>query len=119
MRHYVPIKRNPDWLPHDLYMQMLYLIRDYEKCSHEPGTSGRKKQWAGVRLVCSVLKEEYKKRPAVYGALDPLRAFFDYPYYSVMFAQPGSDMGAGKRAWNAFRCHFACLVAKTLQLYSC
>ena len=35
MRHYQPKKNNEYQLPHDLYMRMLYLVRDYERMKKE------------------------------------------------------------------------------------
>lgn len=116
MRHYVPQKNNPDWMPHNLYMQILYLIRDYGEGIPANSVRGRKQQKKAVDTVIELLEEEYKKRPTVCGAFNPLRAFFDYPYFSVMFTQNGRGMGAGKRRWNLYRCHFARLVAQQLML---
>lgn len=35
MRHYQQKKNNEYQLPHDLYMRMLYLVRDYERMKNE------------------------------------------------------------------------------------
>jgi len=35
MRNYQPTKNNPYRLPHNLYMQMLYLVRDYDRLKAE------------------------------------------------------------------------------------
>jgi hypothetical protein len=35
MRNYQPKKNNPYKLPHNLYMRMLYLVRDYERIKNE------------------------------------------------------------------------------------
>ncbi len=35
MRNYQPKKNNPCKLPHNLYMQMLYLVRDYDRLKAE------------------------------------------------------------------------------------
>ena len=34
-RNYQPIKNNPYWLPHNLYMRVLYIIRDYPRMISE------------------------------------------------------------------------------------
>ncbi len=117
MRHYVPQKNNPDWMPHNVYMQILYLIRDYGEGIPSDCILGRKTQKQAVDKVIALLQEEYKKRPTVYEAFNPLRAFLDFPYFSVMFIQNRRGMGAGKRAWNLYRSHFARLVARELKLY--
>lgn len=117
MRHYVPQTNNADWLPHNVYMQMLYLIRDYGEGIPCDCSSGRQLQREAMERVITLLIEEYKKRPKVYSEFDPIRAFFDYPYFSVMFTQRGREMGAGKRRWNLYRCHVARLLARELALY--
>ncbi len=116
MRHYVPQKNNPYHLPHNLYMQMYYLIRDCDDDSEELVTDERKFQFDAVRQAERLICEEYKKRPTVCGTLESRHAFFDYAYFSYMFAQKGRDMGAGKRAWNLYRCRFAYLTAMFLGL---
>ncbi len=116
MRHYIPKSNNADRMPHNLYMQMLYLIRDYHDEHAAAPTAGRTVQRQAVRRTAQLLQEEYRRRPDVYGVLNPLRAFFDYPYFSVMFAQKGRELGASKRLWNLYRCRFARLTAETLGL---
>lgn len=117
MRHYVPRKNNPDWLPHNLYMQMLYLIRDYEYGDTGSSTEERKRQLAAVHHAAAEMQELYKKRPNVFGVLNPLRAFFDFPYFSAMFTCGSSDVSASKRLWNLYRCRFARRTAAALKLY--
>lgn len=118
MRHYVPKKNNADVMPHDVYMQMLYVIRDYSRNEKQKETvSGERLwQWKAVCEVINALNEAYKKRSEDCGALDSLHAFFDYAYYSCMFTGKGDAVGAGKRSWNLFRCRFASLVAQQLGL---
>ncbi len=120
MRHYVPQKKNPCVLSHNLYMQMLYLIRDYDE-NHRRGeksvSSERLWQWKAVEKCRDILLAEYKKRPDASGAFDPLRAFFDYAYFSCAYATPGREMGASKRSWNLYRSRYAYLVAEMLGLF--
>lgn len=119
MRHYMPTKSNPYALPHNVYMQMLYLIRDYDARHGQGSASGERRwQWHGVAKTEQHLKEEYEKRPEQFGALKPLQAFFDYAYFSLMFTKSQKGMGAGKRSWNLYRCKFAYLVATNLGLIS-
>ncbi len=120
MRHYVPQKHNPHYLPHDLYMQMLYLIRDFNTSQQktEPSlyTPARSHQLWAVEEAATALRRTYEEGNHVYGSVNPLRAFFDYPYYSFMFAQKKQELGASKRAWNLYRCRFAHMVAEQLRL---
>ena len=115
MRNYLPKRQNPDYMPHNVYMQMLYLIRDY----YEDGmavTKGRIEQHQQVESVAQKLQEAYSRRRDVFGELSPLRAFFDYPYFSVMFSQAWREMGASKRSWKLYRCRFARQIAEGLDL---
>ncbi|MBR7164501.1 MAG: hypothetical protein IKD21_05985 [Clostridia bacterium] len=121
MRHYVPKKNNPNVLPHNLYMQMLYLIRDYNSRTMKEQAAAcgeRLWQWQAVCQSEEVLKAEYEKRPESFEAFEPLRAFFDYAYFSYMYTRTKGEMGAGKRSWNLYRCRFACMVAESLGLYA-
>lgn len=113
----MPAKNNPFVLPHNVYMQMLYLIRDYDERNGQSFVSGERYfQWKAVEETTRYLKAEYEKRPEQFGALKPLEAFFDYAYFSLMFTQSNRGMGAGKRSWNLYRCKFAYLVATNLGL---
>ncbi len=119
MRHYVPQKKGRNPLSHNLYMQMLYLIRDYaetERFVKEQSSANRQKQWDAVQRAFGRTEKAYKKRPCMTETFDVIRAFFDYPYFSVSLMQKSRDMGASKRSWNLYRCGVACLVAQELGL---
>ncbi len=121
MRHYVPQKKNPYALSHNLYMQMLYLIRDYNENRHtrqRPLSGERMRQWQAVEESQEVLQAEYKKRPEARRAFDPLRAFFDYAYFSCTHAPKVREMGAGKRSWNLYRSRYAWLVAEKMGFFT-
>ncbi|MBR5236640.1 MAG: hypothetical protein IKW06_04645 [Clostridia bacterium] len=115
MRHYMPKRKNPDYMPHNVYMQMLYLIRDYYE-GDRTETKGRKEQHRLVENAAQKLQESYSRRRDVFDVLDPLRAFFDYPYFSVMFSQTWREMGASKRSWKLYRCRFARQIAEKMDL---
>ena len=116
MRHYINKRNNPNALPHNLYMQMLYILRDYEEARLSGGAEGREEQWLAVETAARKLRLDYEEKEDACGTLNPLRAFFDFPYFSYMFAQKSREMGASKRTWNLYRCRFAHLVAERLGL---
>jgi len=115
MRNYICKKENPFALPHNLYMQMLYLIRDYEMGKTEDISlvaPGRIAQWKAVMNVLLLLAEQHcEEKPP-----DFLRAFFDYPYFSCNSVSKRRAEGASKRSWSLYRNRFAYLVAKELKL---
>jgi len=115
VRHYIPKTKNADYIPHNLYMQMLYVIRDF--CDKKTKvTCQRERQFKAVSQVIGQLKMEYDRGSCAYGPLNPLQAFFEYPYYSMMFAQRTKETGASKRSWGMYRCRFARLTAHELGL---
>ncbi len=118
MRHYLSKKSNAGAMTHEVYMQMLYVIRDYsQNAKTKAAVSGERLwQWQAVAEVEKSLNGAYKKRSEDCGTLDSLHAFFDYAYYSCMFTGRGDAVGAGKRSWNLYRCRFAYLVAQHLGL---
>ncbi len=121
MRNYVPQKNNICHLPHNLYMQMVYLIRDYDSCvgKYKKLPAGERLwQWRAVEQAEQIILEAYQKRPGASGTLKPRQAFFEYAYYSLKFMQHGSEMGASKRAWNLYRSRFAYFTAAALGLVS-
>ncbi len=115
MRHYLPRRKNPDYMPHNVYMQMLYLIRDYYE-GGEAETRGRKEQHQFVEHIAKRMQKAYHERNDAFDNLSPLHAFFDYPYFSVMFSQSWRELGASKRSWKLYRCRFARQVAEKMDL---
>ncbi len=117
MRNYVVKNKNKNPLPHNLYMQMLYVIRSFREEEQElEETAAQKKQRSAVRETKKFLETSYKKSSGESGAFDSIQAFFEYPYYSLRFMQKGRELGASKRSWNLYRCRFAYLVAEKLGL---
>lgn len=121
MRNFIPKRNNLYKLPHNLYMQMLYLLRDYPRIKKE--LLNDKKTSDALCLICNKIsgtieriKEEYEKRSTTYGDLEPYRAFFDYGYFSYMFARKTSDLGASKGAWSLYRSKFAYYLAEQFNI---
>ena len=119
MRNYIRKKQNPSYLRHEIYMQMLYLIRDYQTHgqigNHETGMQ-RIHQWQAAAEVFREQEQHYAKHSESEKALNALQAFFDYPYFSLMFMQKSRESGACKRSWALYRSHLAYAVAKKLEL---
>lgn len=121
MRHFIPKRNNLYRLPHNVYMQMMYLLRDYPRIKKDSVCKSEKNDvhLSIIKSVSEVLcemKEEYKKRNTTYGELEPYKAFFDYGYYSYMFARKTSELGASKSAWNLYRSKFAYRLAVNLNI---
>ncbi|MBE7027826.1 MAG: hypothetical protein E7407_02160 [Ruminococcaceae bacterium] len=119
MRHFIPKRNNLYKLPHNVYMQMLYLLRDYPRIKRVLKADEKNSDILRLSdtIICetiSQMKEEYNKRSTTYGELEPYRAFFDYGYYSYMFARKTSELGASKSAWNLYRSKFAYHLAEKM-----
>ncbi|MBE7021935.1 MAG: hypothetical protein E7414_01790 [Ruminococcaceae bacterium] len=119
MRHYKFKKEKPSGLPHNLYMQIFYIFRDYMECGkHAKGSGSRQRtqQWAAAAEALETARQAYLLRPGTSESLDALHAFFNYPYFSLMFAQKSRDAGASKRTWSQYRTRLARQVAEALEL---
>lgn len=117
MRNYIPTRNNLYKLPHNTYMQMLYLLRDYMRIKNEANKNAVLSHLASaIDATMKEMSEEYDKRRMTYGILNPYRAFFDYAYYSYMYARKYTDYGASKSAWSLYRSKFAFLLAEKLNL---
>lgn len=120
MRNYICKKENPFALPHNLYMQMLYLIRDYEAGKTQnikEIAQGRANQWEAVENVLTQCTARYNEEHQENVSPDLMRAFFDYPYFSCIHLSKRRTEGASKRSWSLYRNRLAYLVAKELSLY--
>lgn len=96
MRNYQPQKNNPYKLPHNLYMQMLYLVRDYNRLV-ENGI--RPEATAAVDRALQVVPTEYRR-----GVWDNIVYCAAYP------------MDAGEATYKRWRCRFIYNIAKNLKL---
>lgn len=134
MRHY----HKKDKLPHDLYMQMLYLIRSYpelikrrEELLHssprpldgQPRGSGTSDPTADKAVVLARIDEQIQAVEAAddfqmrarYGqAFDAYGAFMSYPVFCRYGSSPERDMAPCKKTWYRYRTDFEYMVAKKL-----
>lgn len=93
MRNYQRQKNNPYKLPHNLYMRMLYLVRDYDRIREQ----GREREREAVDGALHAIPAEYRK-----GVWDNVIRQAPYP----------SD--AGEATYKRWRCRFIYNVAKNL-----
>lgn len=136
-RNYQLKRKNDHYLPHDLYMQMVYVIRDYKRLKSEyeiimhssPFSDGMPKgtdtsdstQRKAFKLIsagneltvidqtCVEMIGKYSSRVDTF---KPLKAFHDYVYFSSTLA---SDDGLSERTWKRYRQEFAWSVARKLK----
>jgi len=117
MRNFIPKRNNLYKLPHNIYMQMLYVLRDYARIKSEASKKDSLSFiFEAISSTIHEMKHEYTKRTSTYGELDSYKAFFDYSYYSYMYARRTSDYGASKNAWNLYRSKMAYILACKLNI---
>ena len=124
MRNYQRQKNNPYKLPHNLYMRMLYLVRDYERLKSErsdiinasppqDGTPhsgiGNPTESKGIKLAelrdsCTAIDDALAKVPPEYrrGVWNNICYQCPYPY------------DASEATYKRWRCRFIWQVAKNL-----
>ena len=117
MRNFIPTYNNSFKLPHNIYMQMLYVLRDYSRITRGAQTNHVLAVISeAINHTFMLMKDEYTSRNVTYGELDPFKAFFDYAYFSYMFAKKYSDYGASKSSWNLYRSKLAYHLAEKLNI---
>ncbi len=124
MRNYQPQKNNPYKLPHNLYMRMLYLIRDYDRMRLEredilhgsPANDGIPCAGIGnptenkaIRLMsmgseCEAVERAITKIPEEYRKGVWNNVCYKTPY----------PTDAGEATYKRWRCRFIYNVAKNL-----
>lgn len=132
-------------LPHGLYMQVLWKIRDYERLKRERlnvlyGSGGTAdgmprgsdvgqpteqkalklayidSQMAAVDEACTWIRGEYSGR--VVEDFNPLDAFEDYGYFNYSYVRKGDDdLGPCIRTWKYFRARLCYKVAENLNMF--
>lgn len=124
MRNYQKQKNNPYKLPHNLYMRILYLIRDYERiCAerddiinssplpdgiHNTGTGSPTEQKA-IKLIelgnnCKAVEVAIQSIPIEYRKAIWNNICYQSPYPVI----------AGEATYKRWRCRFIYEVAKNL-----
>ena len=126
MKIYQPQKRNPYILPHNLYMQTLYLIRDYDRLKREhediinetPQPADGQPKGNGVSDT--VAKKVQRAEP-VYDkirAIDNAQAQIpeEYRIHIIRNVMDGTryPITAGIATWSRQRCRFIYYVAKNM-----
>lgn len=144
MRHYQNKRKNPYFLPHNVYMQMLYIINDYNRLCKErleilysspPPSDGQPRGGnisdttaaKAIRLakvdeethciddVLNELRGEYSAK--TYVEFNPYIAFDDEGYFNYMHKRDENnpnDIGPSNRTWKRYRSKLAFKLAKKL-----
>ena len=132
-------------LPHSLYMQVLWKIKDYERLKRERadvlygggvpadgmprgGEMGRPTEQKALRLVyiseqmeavegaCAWIRREYFDR--LPEEFDPLTAFENYGYFNCAYRRAdASDLGASTRTWKYYRAKLCYKIAENLKMF--
>ena len=142
MRNYQVKKDNPYYLPHDLYMQALYMIRGYKnlrqrkvdiiygsspppdgmpKGRHVSNPTERKAivlemislQLQAIEQTISELRGKYS-RTCTGEVFDPYEAFMDYGVFCYYRSKPNRDECPARRTWTRYRSEFAYKVLKKI-----
>lgn len=144
-RNYQCKKNNPYRLPHNLYMQMLYLIGSYkqllerrEKVQYgdrplfdgQPKGSTISKPTEKKALTLIVIDGQIEAIEQVMFELqvkyantytgerfEPLEAFRDYGTFCYFRSKKGKKQAPSAKTWNRYRSEFAYKVAKKLNLF--
>lgn len=144
MRNYQMRRSNPGLLPHNVYMQLQYLLKDYDRLKKEradllhasppppdgmprAGGAGDPTGKTAVRLACisgqlaaiedSAAEMKQHLREQVYEEFDPVKAYWSYDYYNYIHCRRDmEDQGPSRRKWNYYKSALSALLAEKLHL---
>lgn len=127
MRNYQPQKENPYRLPHNVYMQCLYAVRDYDRLKHEmddvlyasPLSDGqpRGSDTTDTTANKAVRLEELSKRcGAIEQALVKIPAEYRRGVSENILYRCPYPRDAGEATYRRWRYKFVYCVAKNLKL---
>ena len=132
-------------LPHNIYMQVQYIIKDYDRlkreklnilCGSSPPSDGMPRssdvgnptEQKALRLAsienelraidqaCAEMRGITSERTME--AFDPIKAYWSYNYFNYMHIRRGdADMGPSRRTWNRFKSRLSYRIAKNLNLF--
>lgn len=132
-------------LPHNLYMQIQYMLKDYDRLQkeredllyasppppdgmpHAEHTKGDPTGRRAIRLAAinaqlaafdeamAQVNERYQSR--VHTRFDPLSAYWNYEYFNYVFLRrDAGDSGPSRRQWNYYKTLLSRLVAEQLHM---
>lgn len=138
-------KNNPYYVEHNVYMQVYYKLRDYDRLkkekldilygSPEPPDGMPRGSDVGNPTEQKVLKMAYideqleaidqcaiQMRGAysgkVYDEFDPVKAYWSYDYYNYMHIRKSErDEGPSRRKWGYYKSLFTGMIAKRLKIF--
>ena len=117
-RNYQPEKNNPYWLPHNVYMRVLYIIRDYPRMKSEQNAviytspaeyNGAKNEHgdptANKAVKIAMMSKETDAVDFAYHELPPeyQTAIWDNILFSTPYKIPGNKNTF--RLWRSKFCH--------------
>lgn len=122
MRHYQPKKNNPYRLPHNVYMQCLYAVRDYDRLCKEreellyssPAHDGQPTAPGISDPVASIVmrREAISKQcEDVEQALIQVPEEYRRGVMNNILYQCGYPLDAGEATYKRWRCRFVYYVA--------
>ncbi len=143
MRDYQCIRNNPYKMPHDLFKQVIYIIKDYDRIKTQrleilhssPVSDGQPYQRnnssptenKGIKLAmleerCEAVEQTINYMNGKYAItctrepFDPLEAFIKREMFDYFRSKPGKDTAPSSKTWQRYRNEFAYHVANKLQL---
>lgn len=132
-------------LPHNLYMQIQYMLKDYDRLQKErsdllnasppppdgmPRSDNTKADPTGRRAVrlafidaqlaafdAAMAQVQARYACRVHTRFDPLRAYWNYEYFNYVFLRKdGGDAGPSRRQWNYYKTLLSRAVAEQLHM---
>jgi len=123
MRIYQTRRHNKDLLPHNVYMQMFYKLRDLPRLRaalHTETDAHRlsciRQTLAAVDEACQEMRSELGVR--VYDGFHALKAYDSYDYFNYMFKRFNEeDEGPCKRTWSSYKSRLLKKIAEKLNIF--
>lgn len=114
MRNYQSKKKNPYLLPHNVYMQTLYLIRDYERLKEEysqlmnPSTTMSKQSKKIRGVIC-------QKIDAIENAAKEIPEYYQKGVWNNVLYGYRYPINADIRTWQTYKQRFIYYTAQNMQ----
>jgi len=145
MRNYQRKKINEYSMPHNLYMQIQYKIRDYDRLKREyldilhsspdpheiyskAAFKGSPTESKAIKLSCidnslkgidqAIIEVRGIYSSITYEEFDPIKAYWSYDYYNYIHKRKNmDDIGPSRRTWNNYKTMFSKIIAQNLKLF--
>ena len=127
MRNYQRNKSSKYYVPHNIYMQIQYKIKDYDRLKRDRvnayGDAEQKVKLSYIENELKAIDQACIEIRGIYSDrtqedFDPIKAYWSYDYFNYIFKRKSDDdEGPSYRTWNRYKINLSKAIANNLKIF--